>query len=146
MAANNPSAVPTLLRPTFTSTTGTNPAANAEISQTVPAGKFWLLMSVSVSLVQGITQTPQPVLIVDDGTNVLFESFGASSAQNSSITTQYTWAPNLPLTAGGAATVCTAPLPVSLVLGPGYRVRTSTLGIGANTDYGAPQLLYVQYG
>lgn len=144
---SNPPGVPPGLRPAaITSATGSNPAANAEISQTVPAGKYWQLLAVTVTLAQGITQTPQPVLLIDDGTNVLFQSFGASSAQNSSVTTVYTWAPGLTLTAGGAATVATAPLPSGLVLGPGYKVRTSTLGIGANTDYAAPQLFYVQYG
>jgi hypothetical protein len=54
--------------------TGTDPAANAEISETVPAGKWWQLLAVSVVLVQGITQTPQPMLTLDDGTNVFYAS------------------------------------------------------------------------
>src|SRR6266542_656722 len=70
---------------------GTDPAANTEFSVTVTAGKYWALYAVSVNLVQGATQTPQPTLIIDDGTNVLFQGFGASSAQNASVTTQYTW-------------------------------------------------------
>ncbi len=122
-----------------------DPAANAEFSQVVPAGRWWKLGSVSVSLVQGITQTPQPILVIDDGASVLFESFGASSAQNASVTTQYTWAPNLPLTAGGAATVATAPLPAGLVLKPGYRVRSVTLGLGANSNYGPAQIYVAEY-
>lgn len=127
-------------------TLGTNQAANTEITEAVPAGKQWLLLAVSVSLVQGATQTPQPILIVDDGANVIFESFGASTAQNAGVTTQYTWAPDLPQTAGGANTVCTAPLPSGLLLNAGSRIRTSTLGKGANTDYGAPTLHYVEIG
>jgi hypothetical protein len=143
--ALNPPGVPALLKATLTRADGSNPAANAEFSATVPAGQYWLLMSVTVSLVQGATQTPQPTLIVDDGTTTIFQGFGASSAQNSAVTTQYTWAPGNTLTAGAAATIATAPLPAGLVLGPGYRVRSSTLGIGANSDYGAPGLLYVKF-
>lgn len=125
----------------------TDPAANTEFSQAVTAAKWWRLLSVSVSLAQGATQTPQPTLIIDDGTagGIVFQGFGASSAQNASVTARYTWAPNLPLSAAGALTIVTAPLPEALVIGPGYRVRSVTTGIGANTDYGAANLYVVEY-
>lgn len=128
---------------------GTNVAANTEISETVPAGKFWQLLAVSLSCAQGLTQTPQPILVLDDGADVFFESFGSSTAQAASTTCRYTWAPNLPLTGqiGSGTTVhSTAPLPAELVLGPGFRIRTSTLGIGANTDYAAASLYVIEYG
>lgn len=127
---------------------GTNPAANTEISETVPAGKSWLLIAVSVSLVQGATQTPQPILQIDDGTDVIYESFGSSAAQASSTTCRYTWAPGLDLTGQIGATTnvhSTASLPEGLLLPAGYRIKTVTLGIGANTDYAAPSLFYVEY-
>ena len=124
-----------------------DPAANAEFSQTVTAGKKWQLLSVSVALVQGATQTPQPILVIDDGTNVVFESFGSSAAQAVSTTCRYTWAPGLTLTGQVGATTnvhSTAPLPLGLTLGAGYRIRSSTLGIGAGTDYGVASLLIVE--
>lgn len=124
--------------------TGSNPAANTEISETVPAGKMWQLLSVTVSCVQGITQTPQPTLTITDGTVTLFQGFGASSAQNASVTTQYTWAPGNTLTAGAAATVATAPLPAGMWLMPGSVIATSTIGKGANTDFGAPAFLVLE--
>jgi hypothetical protein len=130
-------------------TLGGDPAANTEFSVTVPAGKWWTVLSVSVALVQGATQTPQPILILDDGTNVLFESFGSSAAQAVSTTCRYTWADNLPLTGQVGTTTgvhSMAPLPRDFPLPPGGRVRSSTLGIGANSDYGAPALLVVEYG
>lgn len=128
---------------------GTNPAANAEISETVPTGKHWLLYAVTAQLVQGLTQTPQPILIIDDGTNVLFESFGASAAQSASTTARYTWAPGLELSALVGSTPdihALAPLPAGLLLPPGYRIRTNTLGKGANTDWGAPILYIAELG
>lgn len=128
---------------------GTDPAANAEISETVPAGKTWSLLAVSVALVQGITQTPQPILIVDDGTNTILEIFGSSAAQAVSTTCRYTWAPGLTLSGQVGATTdvhSNAPLPRDLVLPPGYRIRTNTLGKGANTDYGTPSLYVVEFG
>lgn len=128
---------------------GANPAANAELSVTVPAGKSWRLLSLSVPLVQGGTQTPQPILVIDDGTNVLYEFFGSSEAQATTTTCRYTWAPGLPLSGqvgSGTAVHSVAPLPHHLTLAPGYRVRTSTLGIGANSDYGVPSLHVVEFG
>jgi hypothetical protein len=128
---------------------GTNPAAQAEISETVTSGKDWLLVALSVALVQGVGSTPQPILQIDDGTNVLFEGFGASAAQAASTTCRYTWAPGLTLTACVGATTnvhANAPLPEGLVLGPGYRIKTVTLGSGATTDYGAPTLYLVEVG
>lgn len=126
-----------------------DPAANAEVLATVPAGKSWLLMSVSVQLVQGITNTPQPILTLDDGTNVFYESFGSSAAQAVSTTCRYTWAPDSPLTGQVGATTnvhSTAPLPEGLILGPGYRVQTNTLGLAATANYGVPVLYVCEFG
>jgi hypothetical protein len=124
----------------------TNAAAGVEITHTMPAG-VWEVASVSVSLVQGATQTPQPILVIDDGTDVVFEMFGSSAAQAVSTTCRYTWAPGLPLTAQIGATTnvhSTAPLPEGLILPAGWRIRTVTLGIGANTDYAAAALLVLE--
>jgi hypothetical protein len=111
--------------------------------------KSWYLMSVSVACVQGATQTPQPILVIDDGATVVYENFGSSAAQAVSTTCQYTWAPGLSLSAQVGATTnvhSTAPLPEGLILPPGYRISTNTLGKGANTDYGAPSYLVVELG
>jgi len=128
---------------------GTDQAANTEISETVPADEFWLLLAVSVALVQGITQTPQPILVIDDGVDVVFESFGSSAVQAVSTTCRYTWATGLLLSGQVGAGVdvhAVAPLPSGLLLPGGYRIKTNTLGKGANTNYGSPSLLYVKYG
>jgi hypothetical protein len=129
-------------------TVGTDAGAGNELSVTVPAGKIWGLISVSVQLVQGITQTPQPILTIDDGTNVFWEMFGSSAAQAVSTTCRYTWAPDCPLTGQIGATTnvhSVAPLAEGLTLLAGYRIRTNTIGIGANSDYGPPSLFVVQY-
>jgi hypothetical protein len=128
--------------------TGNDPAANNEFSVTVPAGKWWQLLAVTVVLVQGATQTPQPILVLDDGTTTFYESFGASAAQGASSTQRYTWSPDAPFTTAGTTPNIhsTAPVPDGLTLPPGARIRSTTLGIGANTDYGAPALYVVEYG
>jgi hypothetical protein len=128
--------------------TGTDPAANAEISETVPAGKYWEVISVTALLVQGATQTPFPILILDDGTTELWEGYGAAAAQDASTTARYTWSQGGP--GPGALLGATPDLHANaalpkMILGPGYRVRTNTVGKGANTNWGAPRLLVVEY-
>jgi hypothetical protein len=141
--------VPSSLSATFDSIT-TDPSAGAEIpTKTVPTGKVWWLKGFSVACVQGITQTPQPILIVDDGTNVVFEMFGSSAAQAASTTCRYSWGLGLPFTGQIGATTAvhsTAPLPNFLLLKEGWRISTLTLGIGANTDYGVGTIYVVEFG
>lgn len=129
--------------------TTTNPAANAEFTVSVPTGKSWLLLSVSVALVQGATDVPQPILVIDDGANTLMESFGSSAAQAVSTTCQYTWAPGLVLTGQIGATTnvhSQGGLPEGYVVPSGGRVRSVTVNKGSNTDYGAAALWVVEYG
>jgi hypothetical protein len=122
---------------------GIDPAATNEITDTVPTGKVWRLKSVAITLVQGATQTPQPILVIDDGTNVIYECFGSSAAQAVSTTCFYVWAPGLALSAQIGATTnvhSTAPLPDNFDMLSGWRIRTNTLGKGANSDFGAASL------
>lgn len=128
--------------------TGTDQAANTEFSETVPAGEQWQLLSVTVSLAQGATQTPQPALVIDDGTTILYLGYGSSAAMSASTTCRYTWAPGLTLTGqiGSSTTVrSNAPLPANLILSAGFRIRSITSGIGANSDYAAPAFYIVKY-
>jgi hypothetical protein len=132
----------------FRVVSGTNPAANTEVSETIAAATYWEVVAVKLTMVQGLTQTPQPILLIDDGTTVIYESFGSSAAQAASTTCVYTFAAGLALSGQvgtGANVHSHAPLPAGLILGPGYRVRTSTLGIGANSDYGVPVIYVVEY-
>lgn len=136
------------LRPTVKTVLGTDVAANTEISEVVPAGKFWELLAVSVALVQGITQTPQPVLQIDNGTDVIYESFGCTTAQAVSTTCRYTWAPGLTISGLIGATTgvrAVAGLPSGLLLPPGAHVKTVTVGIGANSNYGVPAIYVAEY-
>jgi hypothetical protein len=129
---------------------GANPAANAEVADAVPAGKTWELLLVSIPLVQGLTQTPQPILQLTDAADaVIAEIFGSSAAQAASTTCRYTWGPDLPLTGQIGVTTgvrSTAPLPSGIYLPSGFKIKTATLGLGANSDYGVPSYLVIEYG
>jgi hypothetical protein len=133
----------------LTQINGSDPAAGLEVSQTVPAGKYWELIAVSVVLVQGLTQTPQPLLSIDDGADVIWEVYGSSAAQAVSTTCRYNWAAGAELTGQigtGANVHSTSRLPDGLIIPAGYRIRTITPGIGANSDYGVPSFFVAQYG
>lgn len=127
---------------------GTDRAAGLEISEAVPVGETWLLQLVAFTLAQGITQTPLPDIVVDDGTgaNIIYQGPCASSAQNASVTARYFVGQDLLLGAGGAATRINSPLPSGLLLPSGSRIRTLTAGIGANSDFGPPLFLVIKYG
>jgi hypothetical protein len=129
---------------------GANPAANTEVADAVPAGKTWELLLVSIPLVQGITQTPQPILqLTDAADGVIAEIFGSNAAQAVSTTCRYTWGPDLPLLGqigSGANVRSGGPLPTGIYLPSGFKIKTVTLGIGANTDYGVPSYLVIEYG
>jgi hypothetical protein len=128
--------------------TGTNPAANVEVTETVPAGKYWQLLSCSVTLVQGATQTPNPALWIDDGTNTEIVIGGFTTAQSVSTTVRYHWGADfkdVDLTGTSPDRWGTKQLPSVVLLSPGWRVRTVTAGKGANTDYGAPRLVVIEY-
>lgn len=133
---------------TYKRVAGTDPAAGVECNDTVPAGLWWVLLSYSVQLVQGATQTPLPTLVVDDGTNILAQAPGSSGTQVVSSTAQYTWAPEFNLTAQIGATPNTlscGPFP-ELLLEAGWRIRTVTIGLGANSNYGAPSIYVAELG
>lgn len=129
---------------------GANPAAGVEVTDVVPAGKYWELLTVQVPCVQGITQTPLPFLqITDPSDNVIAEFPGTSAAQGASTTCAYTWGVDVPVTGQIGATPnirSNGSLPGGLILPPGYKIKTVTQGIGANTDYGVPSYYVIEYG
>jgi hypothetical protein len=126
--------------------TGTNPAANTEILETVPVGKLWLVHALAFTIVQGATQTPLPDLVIDDGTTVIYQAPCASSAMNASVTARFFIAPFLTLGAGAANTRINSPLPYGLMLPAGSRISTVTAGKGANTDLSALLALVTELG
>lgn len=118
--------------------TSTNPAANTDASITVPSGNTWVILSARFTVAQGATQTPLPSLVITDASdNVIASYAGASVAQNASVTSTYDFYEGASLTAGAAATSNRGPIPRGLCVKPGWKVKTSTAGIGANTDLSA---------
>lgn len=126
-----------------------DPAANAEWTFTVPANTAWLLRSVSAALAQGITDTPQPLLVIKDAAgNVLSEHFGSTTVQAVSTTQRYSWVAGGPLTGNVGATTnvhSNGTLPCDLVLLAGWTISSNTIGLAATADWGIASARVVEY-
>jgi hypothetical protein len=131
------------------------PAAGAEWLITVPAGKFWLVKAVTVTLTQGGSGTPQPILVLADGAGHTFaEGVGATTQQAQSSTTTYTWAPAMVLSGIQPQTGflgdqhAQAPLPLGeeTFLVGGWTLGSHTPGITAQSQYSAATLYVAENG
>lgn len=126
------------------SITGTDPAANTEISETVPTNARWRPLAIQFDLVTGITGAVQEVsLALDDGTTV-FARVPQGTVQDVSLTRTYVFAHHLPRNTLSQVAVFNAPLP-RVDLQGGHRLRTITANLGADDNYGAPQLLVEEW-
>jgi len=122
---------------------GDDPAAGVEISVTVPGGRFWEILAVTLTLVTDATAANRrPTLLIDDGTTVALRSLSRAD-QTASITGRLCWADfgNTVGTTGG--TEQQVSLPAGLVVAPGWRIRSSTDLLQAGDNYAAP-LLWVR--
>lgn len=126
------------------SVTGTNPAAGAEISETVPTGARWRLIAVRFALANDATVANRnPRYIVDDGTNILIVP--ASTIQQ---TASAAYSYNVSSFGANVTPAYSSDFNIMLpevIMNEGWRFRTNTIGIQAGDDYGAPQLLVEEW-
>ncbi len=118
---------------------GADPAAGAEISQTVVPGARWRLGSVAATLVTDATVAArEPHLVIDDGANVLFRVPPPTTLAASS-TGLFVWARGQGYEKA-ATGVFTHGLGVLPPLLQGWRIRTITANLQAGDNWGAPRL------
>jgi hypothetical protein len=126
------------------SVTGTDPAAGAEASDTVPAGLRWRLITYQITLVtSAVVNARNPSLIIDDGANIVHQS-GANATTPASTTARYLWGAGVGAF-GSTGNGNQGALPDNLTLPGGFRLRTSTALIDAGDNYGAPQFLVEEF-
>lgn len=117
---------------------GTNPAAGAEISETVPAGARWRFLSMTALLTVDATVASRvPVLVFDDGANI-FAGVGANFNQTAGTAFTYHWSAGGQTNAQTSVSVSVS-TPPNLVLPPGARIRTVTGALQPADDWGAPE-------
>jgi len=137
---NSPVEGPGALR----SVLGTDPAAGAEISETVPDNARWRLHSVRAALVTDVTAPTRTVgVFVDDGTTSLFTVY-SQTVQAASTTQAYNLAAYAYLP-GPAAGQIFLPLPGGVYLSAGWRIRTLTYALAGGDNWGAPQMLVEEW-
>lgn len=125
------------------SITGTDPAAQAEISETVPDRRRWFIKSIYFALVtDGTVANRRVSLILDDGTNILWK-ITCSTAHPASCNYTYSFAQ---IFAAETLSNCSCfhSLPF-LALPAGARIRTSTDELKAGDNFSAPQLLVEEW-
>lgn len=126
------------------SVAGTDPAADTEISETVPTGARWRVLAVSFELVTDANAANREVaLVVDDGTTTLFTS-PSGFTHTASLTRRYSAAALGAATAPAQGTDRQILLP-DLRLPAAARLRTSTTSRQATDNFGAPQLLVEEW-
>lgn len=121
---------------------GTNPAAGAEISETVPTGTRWHISAVRISLVTDGTAANRTFqLVFDDGASPSFADIITQTAQTAGTTRVYFFTLDLPVMELAVVGNLLYPLPSELWLPEGFRMRTVTTNLQAGDDYGAPEFL-----
>lgn len=126
------------------SITGTDPAANTEISETVPTDARWRPLSVSVEFVTDANVADRDVrLVLDDGTTV-YADVPQGVNQAASQTRRHTWALVGARGAGATSLNIINVLPAVQMTG-GHRITTVTNNRQVGDNFGAPQLLVEEW-
>lgn len=123
-------------RGTFRLVLGTVPAAGADFVDTVPANRRWGVNAIAFTLVPSATVANRtPVLTIDDGANIIWESSNNANVV-ASTTTKFRAGAGVQLTTV-QANIFQIPLPELLELPAGSRIRSVTGGIQAGDQFNA---------
>lgn len=114
-----------------------NPAAGAQISQSVPSGETWKIKAVSFSLVNAAIAASRRVHIRFDyiGSGVL--DFFSDIDQLTGETRKYTCAPVSPVSDSLDDNDIIIPIPADIVLQPDCAITTTVTNMQATDDFGS---------
>lgn len=127
--------------------TGTNPAANTEVTETVPTGERWKIRAFSVVLVTDANAANRTVnLFIDNGAVTGRKRiYTDATAQTATTTRTHAWlrgneaydvaSDSVSDTQTVLVKLC---LDDDIILEAGDRIRTTTASIQAGDDYAAP--------
>lgn len=126
------------------SITGTNPAAGAEISETVPANVRWRPVAIEAVFVASAAVANRRIsLRLDDGANEYYKVEASADVTAGQTRTFSMWATFGPSAANNVTFYL--PLPGNLILPAGHRIRTVTSNLDVGDDWAAPQMLIEEW-
>lgn len=124
--------------------TGTLPGFGAEISETVPTGLMWRILSIWYKLAtSAVVANRFPHLLLDDGVSVLVDTppFQAQAASLTLTYQSFTGGQSLNV----ADTIVGLRFPVDIRLMGGGRIRTSTTALDGGDRFTAPVYLVEEW-
>ena len=126
------------------SITGSDPAAGAEISETVPTGARWRLIGGMLTLTCDATVATRTVsLTFDDGTTT-YARVSATGSVAASTTSRYNVG-SFPFAGVNTVGNYHIAIPRDVVLPAGHRIQTLTSSLQAGDNFGAPQWLVEEW-
>lgn len=127
------------------SITGTDPAAGAQITEAVPTGARWRLLSFYALLATDANvANRQAAVTYDDGTNPLFHSPQAF-LQTAGTSASYAWGIGMPIAVVIASAGPLAGLPTEVRLEAAFRVKTSIVNGQVGDNWAAPQYVVEEW-
>lgn len=123
---------------------GSDPAAGAEISETVQSRSRWRLLSLIATLVTDATVVTRiPSIVQDDSANIFVRDPMATGV-GASQTKIFSWS----IKGAGTEqtnTIETAPLSDDVILLRNFRLRTVTEGLQAGDNWGVPRFMVEEW-
>lgn len=127
------------------SITGTDRAANTEISETVPDNQVWRLISFNFQLVTDANAANRRVhLNIFDGDFDILNTF-ANVNHAASTTRNYSCASLPAMLSGTDDDDILMPIPSNFILRPTWKIRTQTVNLQSGDNFGAPQIYVEQF-
>jgi hypothetical protein len=124
---------------------GTTPAAGADISETVPNNRRWILLALNASLTTSAAVANRNVTAVfDDGANK-FHHGSTFFAQVASSAFEYSFYPSL-ISVAAQDGVQPLAVIVPMPLRGGFRIKTATAAIQAADQWTAPIYSFLEWG
>jgi hypothetical protein len=124
---------------------GTQPGAGAEISESVPANRRWILLAFRATLTTSATVGNRQVNITLDDGLTLFVNSGSGFPQTASTGVPYHFFPGAFRGDNGNSSVGLQ-APTVMNMRSSFRIRTSTLGLLAGDQWSAPQYVVLEWG
>lgn len=117
------------------------PAAGADFTITVPAGKLWDVVVIYATLTTAVAVASREADITFGDGNALFASVGPAAVQAASLADRYLWAVGLTNEVAGSSQSQAIP---SLRLLPGWTIASVTANIQAADQWSAQKLYVVE--